>query len=93
MIIIDHHIEDEVLTDYFFIEGTIDINSEYFIEKIKKDYYLEGKVLIEFDSENGLFPATDFEFDNSEIKKDYDLQFTDLDDGIKQYIEWIENYE
>ena len=38
MIIIDHHIEDEVLTDYFFIEGTIDINSEYFIEKIKKDF-------------------------------------------------------
>ena len=38
MIIIDHHIEDEVLTDYFFIEGTIDINSEYFIEKIKKGF-------------------------------------------------------
>jgi len=38
MIIIDHHIEDEVLTDYFFIEEKIDINSEYFIEKIKKGF-------------------------------------------------------
>tara|TARA_R100001460_G_scaffold58413_2_gene98230 strand:+ start:252 stop:812 length:561 start_codon:yes stop_codon:yes gene_type:complete len=38
MIVIDHHIEDECLTDYFFIEGVIDINSEYFIEKIKRGF-------------------------------------------------------
>ena len=38
MIIIDNHIEDECLTDYFLVEGTIDINSEYFIQKIKQGF-------------------------------------------------------
>ncbi len=71
--------------------GDKSINMIMLLEKLKRDYYPEGKVLINFDSENGLFPATDFEFDNSEIKKDYDLQFTDLDEGIKQYTEWLEN--
>tara|TARA_R110000765_G_scaffold281249_2_gene378557 strand:- start:157 stop:696 length:540 start_codon:yes stop_codon:yes gene_type:complete len=38
MILINNHIEDEVLTEYFFVEGTIDINAEYFIEKIKQGF-------------------------------------------------------
>jgi len=33
-----------------------------------------------------LFPNQVFEFDNSEIKKDYDISFTDLEAGIKDYI-------
>ena len=70
--------------------GNESINMIMLLEKLKRDYYPEGKVLIDFDSDDGLFPATDFEFDNSEIKKDYDLQFTDLDEGIKQYTEWLE---
>ena len=70
--------------------GDESINMIMLLEKLKRDYYPEGKVLINFDSGDGLFPATDFEFDNSEIKKDYDLQFTDLDEGIKQYTEWLE---
>jgi len=34
--IIENHIEDQVLNDYFFIEGIIDVDSKYFINQIKK---------------------------------------------------------
>jgi len=44
MISIDNHIEDEALTDYFFIEGKIDIDAEYFIEKIKKGFNADGNM-------------------------------------------------
>ena len=33
-----------------------------------------------------LFPNQVFEFDNSDIKRDYDISFTDLEAGIKDYI-------
>ena len=33
---IQNHIESETLTNYFFVEGTLDIDSKYFIDKIKK---------------------------------------------------------
>ena len=33
-----------------------------------------------------LFPNQVFEFDNSDIKRDYDINFTDLEIGIKEYI-------
>ena len=32
--IINKHIEKKILTDYFFIEGKVNINSEYFIKSI-----------------------------------------------------------
>ena len=33
-----------------------------------------------------LFPNQVFEFNNSDIKKDYNINFTDLEIGIKDYI-------
>ena len=57
MIIIDHHIEDEVLTDYFFIERTIDINSEYFIEKIKKGEKMFDLTLVTTENGYALYEA------------------------------------
>jgi hypothetical protein len=36
IMIIENHIESETLLDYFFIEGTIDLDDKYFIEKIKE---------------------------------------------------------
>lgn len=34
--IINKHIERKILTDYFFIEGKIPINSNYFIHNIEE---------------------------------------------------------
>ena len=36
--IVQKHIEKKVLRDYFFIEGTIDIDVSYFIKKIKEGF-------------------------------------------------------
>jgi len=36
MIKIHKHIERQLLQDFFLIEGTIDVNADYFIEKIKQ---------------------------------------------------------
>ena len=33
---VEKHIEKKVLKDYFFISGTVDVDSKYFIEKIKQ---------------------------------------------------------
>ena len=42
MIKIEKHIEKQVLQDYFFVEGIIDINSKYFINKIKEGFKKEN---------------------------------------------------
>ena len=39
------------------------------------------------DTIDSLFPNQSFEFDNTNIKKDYKIEFTDLRQGIKKYIE------
>ena len=36
--IIQKHIEKQVPQDYMFIEGTIDIDANYFINKIKEGF-------------------------------------------------------
>ena len=41
------------------------------------------------DTETALFPNQTFEFDNSDIKRDYDITFTDLKMGIREYIKEI----
>ena len=38
---IDDHIEKQILTDYFLIEGTVEIDEKYFINKIKKGFEKE----------------------------------------------------
>lgn len=37
-VLIQKHIEKKILKNYFFIEGKIDINSEYFISKIENGF-------------------------------------------------------
>ena len=39
--IIEKHIEKQVLQDYMFIEGTIDIDTNYFLNKIKEGFQKE----------------------------------------------------
>jgi len=39
---IHRHIEKKIKTDYFFIEGTIDVDSDYFIDLIKKGFEEES---------------------------------------------------
>ena len=39
------------------------------------------------DAKDTLFPNNAFEFDNSDIKNDYGIIFTDLKSGIKEYIQ------
>ena len=39
------------------------------------------------DKTDSLFPNQSFEFDNIKIKNHYDIEFTDLRQGIKKYIE------
>ena len=39
------------------------------------------------DTIDSLFPNQSFTFDNSKIKNDYKIMFTDLREGIKNYIE------
>ena len=34
----------------------------------------------------GIIPNQSFELDNTEIKNDYQIKFTDLKSGIKKYI-------
>jgi hypothetical protein len=44
MIKIHKHIEKKVLQDYFFIEGITDIDSKYFINKIKEGFKREDNL-------------------------------------------------
>ena len=39
-----------------------------------------------------LFPNHTFKFDNSDIKNDYEITFTDLKSGIKEYIQKTDEY-
>ena len=39
-----------------------------------------------------LFPNQVFEFDNSDIKRDYDINFTELETGIKDYIKESDDF-
>ena len=41
---IHNHIENQVLTDYFLIEGTVDVDKDYFINKIKKGFGEENNM-------------------------------------------------
>tara|TARA_R100000664_G_scaffold33441_1_gene50562 strand:+ start:783 stop:1289 length:507 start_codon:yes stop_codon:yes gene_type:complete len=41
---IHNHIENKVLTDYFFIEGTIDVDEKYFVNKIKEGFEQENNM-------------------------------------------------
>jgi len=44
MIKVENHIENQVLTDYFFIEGTVDVDKDYFINKIKEGFGEESNM-------------------------------------------------
>ena len=44
---IDDHIEKQILTDYFLIEGTVEIDEKYFINKIKKGFEKENNMSID----------------------------------------------
>lgn len=52
--------------------------------------FLKSKLIIDKhkteDVTESLFPNQSFEFDNTKIKNKYDIEFTDLKQGIKKYI-------
>ena len=57
----------------------------WLIEYLKSE--LDMKIHKKVKTTDSLFPNQSFEFDNTNIKKDYDVEFTDLRQGIKKYIE------
>ena len=78
---------------YFVIISCFTI--EYFIEKTKfmppqsmvdnyRTYLVEDYKTK--DTTDSLFPNQSFEFDNTDIKDDYDVNFIDLKQGIRNYI-------
>lgn len=82
MIIIDQHIEDECLTDYFFIEGTIDLNAEYFIEKIKLGFQENSNMAFKTNVRDLMTSYTYFNND-AEFSKILKNFITYIDDRMK----------
>ena len=78
MMIIDNHIEDECLTEFFFIEGTIDINSEYFIEKIKQGFQEESNMAFKTNVRDLMTSYTYFNHDD---------EFSKVLQGFIKYID------
>tara|TARA_R110000824_G_scaffold236823_3_gene425634 strand:- start:75 stop:866 length:792 start_codon:yes stop_codon:yes gene_type:complete len=68
---------------YVCSDESITINE--LIDYIKNQLGIKNHKTI--DSEEALFLNQVFEFDNSDIKKDYEINFINVKDGIKNYIE------
>ena len=82
MILIDNHIEDETLTDYFFIEGTIDINAEYFIEKIKEGFNQDSNMAFKTNIRD-LMTSYNYFNNDKEFSKILDLFIKYIDERIR----------
>lgn len=65
--------------------GNESITINQLIDYIKLQIGVKNHTTI--NSENALFPNQAFEFDNSDIKRDYKLNFINLKKGIKTYME------
>ena len=62
---IDDHIEKQILTDYFLIEGTVEIDEKYFINKIKKGFEKENNMSFKTNVRDYMTP---FEYFNNDEK-------------------------
>jgi hypothetical protein len=78
MIRVENHIENQVLTDYFFIEGTMDIDDKYFFNKIKEGFNEENNMSFQTNVRDLM---TSYEFFNKDEK------FNDI---IKSFISYID---
>jgi len=71
----------------YYVCGDNSISINGLIELIKSEMHIIDHTVI--NSQTAVFKNKSFELDNSLIKRDYDLEFTSLKDGIKQYLEEI----
>ena len=62
---IHNHIENKVLTDYFFIAGTIDIDDKYFFNKIKEGFDKENNMSFQTNVRDHMTP---YEYFNNDEK-------------------------
>ena len=78
-------VDDKRTYETYNICGDESIIINDLIEFLKSELDIENHKTI--DTTDSLFPNQSFEFDNTEIKDDYNITFTDLKQGIKKYIE------
>ena len=74
----------------YYICGDESITINELISLFKKELNIKNHTII--DSDKSLFYNQSFEFNNSDIKEDYNLNFTDLKISLKQYIERYNEY-
>ena len=74
----------------YYICGDESITINELISLFKKELNVKNHTII--DSDKSLFYNQSFEFNNSDIKEDYNLNFTDLKISLKQYIERYNEY-
>ena len=48
------------------------------------------EIKVSHDRLESLFCGFDFELDNTDIRNDLNIDFIDIDDGLKKYMEWYE---
>jgi len=86
IVIIQKHLEKQILKKYFFIEGKIDINSKYFIDKMEQGFLEKanqtGKTNIE-----GCMTSFNFFNNDDEFKKIITklVQYIDLKIPLASY--------
>ena len=76
--IIHNHIEDKALSEYFFVEGLIDIDSKYFINEIKKGVEKEDNNNFKTNVRD---KVTSYKYFN------YDKKFINILEKFSNYIE------
>ena len=74
----------------YYVCGNESITINNLIQFLKDEMGIKEHSVV--DSEDALFPNQIFEFDNSDIKKDYGIEFTNLKSGIKDYMKDINEY-
>ena len=58
---------------------------------IKEKFFQDmDEIKVSHDRLESLFCGFDFELNNTDIRNDLNIDFIDIDDGLKKYMEWYE---
>jgi len=58
---------------------------------IKEKFFQDiDEIKVSHDKLESLFCSFDFELDNTDIRTDLNISFTDIEDGLEKYMEWYE---